>query len=517
MPIYGPDLNNPVAITDLLKFGLETKPNEDAIISLEGNLTWRELDEASIRLARNYLALGLKPGDRIASLMPNRVPLYIHYLACMKGGFVGVPLNYRYMAPGIDHALEVSGASLILAHSERAQDLTDSKIGSNLPLGTIFYGGEEGSNITFDDLISNEDSGVELTSLSTESPAFIFFTSGSTGPAKGVTHTYESLRWMFRSAAAGFEFTQDDTLLPGSSISHLGGFLFSFAAMSKGVRVLVARKIDPEEIIPLLRQYRPTVLCMIPAALFRIIRDHGATREDFSSLRLSRAGADTVPLELEREFEDLTGLVIDEGYGSSEMGIASLNPPSGLIKTGSVGIPIPGFAFSLRDNRGKEVSVGVDGNLWVKTKSLMSGYWEKPEATSEVIKDGWFDTGDVLVADEDGYLKFRSRKKQIIVHDGSNISPVEVEESLLEHEAVELAGAVGVHDLMHGENVRAFITIKEGVPKPAIFDLIKFSRERIGYKAPEDIVILEEMPLNPTGKIDRITLKRIAEEEHGHR
>ena len=193
------------------------------------------------------------------------------------------------------------------------------------------------------------------------------------------------------------------------------------------------------------------------------------------------------------------------------MGIASLNPPSGLIKIGSVGPPIAGFIFSLRDNGGKEILAGVDGNLWVKTRSLMRLYWENPEATSEVIKDGWFDTGDVLVADEDGYLKFRSRKKQIIIHDGSNISPQEVEEALLEHEAVELAGVVGVHDVMHGENVRAFITLKEGARQPKVMELIKFARERIGYKAPEDIVILDEMPLNPTGKLDRLKLKRLAE------
>ena len=517
MPIYGKELQNPVPLTDLLKYGLETKPDEKVVISHESSLTWRELDDASTRLAQNYITLGLKPGDRIASLMPNRVPLYIHYLACIKGGFVGVPLNYRYMAPEIDHALEVSRASIIIAHNERIQDLADTKYGDNLPLGKIIYAGEGDSGLDLEYLITKENTGVELTPPDTNNPAFIFFTSGSTGPAKGVTHTHESFRWMFGSAAEAFELIDTDTVLPGSSISHMGGFLFSLAAMTRGARVLVARRIDPDEIIPLLREYRPTVLCMIPAALFRVIRAHGARREDFSSLRILRAGADSVPLELEKEFEDLTGLVIDEGYGASEMGIASLNPPSGLIKTGSVGLPVPGFIFSIRDDSGEEVLPGVDGNLWVHTRSLMYGYWNRPEATDEVIKDGWFDTGDVLVSEEDGYLKFRSRKKQIIVHDGSNISPLEVEESLLEHEAVEFAGAVGVHDTMHGENVRAFITIKEGAKAPPIMDLIKFSRQRIGYKAPEDIVILDEMPLNPTGKIDRVGLKKLAEEEHAHR
>lgn len=517
MPLHGPKLTDPTPLCDLLNIGLETKADQNAVISLEGSLSWRNLDDSSTTLARNYLSLGLKPGDRVASLMPNRKELYVHYLACMKAGLVGVPLNYRYMPPEIDHALEVSEASIIVAHRERIQDLDDSKLGGKLPLGKIIYDGKDDGEAALEDLIANENKSVELAVPNPDLPAFIFFTSGSTGPSKGVTHTHESLRWMYASSARAFEFTANDILLPGSSISHLGGFLFSFAALSKGAGVLVARRIDPQEIIPLLRDYKPTVLCMIPAALFKVIRDHGATPKDFSSLRMCRAGADTVPLELEKEYTELTGHAIDEGYGSSEMGLAALNPPSGVIKIGSVGLPTPGFVISLRDGNGNEVEPGVDGNAWVKTNSLMAGYWENPQATTEVFQDGWFDSGDVLTADEDGYMHFRSRKKQIIVHDGSNICPEEVEEALLEHEAVELAGVVGIHDTLHGENVRAFITIKAGAEVPKMMELINFARQRVGYKAPEDIVMLKEMPLNPTGKIDRVGLKRLAEEEHAHR
>ncbi|TDI88921.1 MAG: long-chain fatty acid--CoA ligase [Candidatus Dadabacteria bacterium] len=517
MPIYGPELDDPVSIPELLRYGLENKPDEDALISLDTGHTWRELDESSTRLARNYLALGLEPGDRIASLMPNRTALIVHYIACMKSGLIGVPLNYRYMSPEIDHALEVSGASALIAHAERAKDISNCKNVSKLPLGTISYGAKDSASPSFEELVTNDIEGVELLAPDPNSPAFIFFTSGSTGPAKGVTHSYESLRWMFGSCAEGFEMNGDDTILSGSSISHIGGFIFSFMALSKGARVLVARRFDPDEIIPLLRENRPTVLCMIPAAMFRVIRDHGATREDFTTIRLCRSGSDSVPLELEREFMDLTGHPIDEGYGSSEIGLATLNPPSGVIKMGSIGPPLQGFVFSIRDEDGNELQTGEDGNAWIKTKSLMVGYWENPEATKKVITDGWFNVGDVLRADEDGYLWFKGRKKQIIVHDGSNICPQEVEGALLEHEAVELAGVVGIHDVMHGENVRAFITVREGARQPKVMELIKFARERVGYKAPEDIVILQEMPLNPTGKIDRLKLKRLAEEEHSHR
>ena len=141
----------------------------------------------------------------------------------------------------------------------------------------------------------------------------------------------------------------------------------------------------------------------------------------------------------------------------------------------------------------------------------MIGYWARPDATAETLVDGWLDTGDLVAADSDGYLWFRGRKKQIIIHDGSNISPQEVEESLLDHPAVEAAGVIGIHDLLHGENVRAYITLKPGVSPPTVAELIKFSRDRVGYKAPSEIIVLKEMPVNATGKFDRVALKNLAE------
>ena len=141
----------------------------------------------------------------------------------------------------------------------------------------------------------------------------------------------------------------------------------------------------------------------------------------------------------------------------------------------------------------------------------MLGYWRDPAATSATIKDGWLDTGDLMEAGQDGYLHFRGRRKQIIVHDGSNIAPQDVEETLLRHPAIEMAAVVGIPDVLHGENVLAFVTLKAGWPRPESNVLIKFARERIGYRAPAEIEILAAMPLNPAGKIDRVTLKFFSE------
>jgi acyl-coenzyme A synthetase/AMP-(fatty) acid ligase len=515
MPLEGRQLVAPVDLRALLRVGLDTHPDAVAVTSATDQMTWRQLEEASDRLARNYLVLGLQAGERIASLMPNRILLLVHYLACFRAGLVTTPLNYRYSSREIDHALEVSGARAIVAHSERADDLAASTLAGGLL--QIGLEGTLGRGPTLEQLCTDEPGDVVLAPGPRSDPAAIFFTSGSTGPAKGVTHSLDSLGWMVASAVDGFELTDTDTFLPGSSMSHIGSFLWALASFSVGAHVVVARTFDAGEILPLLRAHRPTILAMIPAALTALVRDHDVTADDFASLRVARAGADQVSLELEHEFQALSGLLIDEGYGMTEVGLATLNPPRGPIKQGSIGRPVGGFAICVRDDERCECGNDTVGRVWIRTQSQTIGYWNNPEATAEILRDGWLDSGDLARADDDGYLWFFGRKKQIIVHDGSNISPGEVEEALAEHPAVALVGVVGIHDEVHGENVRAYVTLQDGAERPTSHDLIEFARERIGYKTPEEVVFLDEMPLNPTGKLDRVALKAMAEDHlHPH-
>jgi long-chain acyl-CoA synthetase len=524
MPIDGAPLDRPAPpLNDLLRGGLGAA-EDPALVSAERSLSWRELEAESARLAGGYRGLGLEPGDRVASLMPNRIALVVHYLACFKAGLIATPLNYRYTFREIDHALEVSGAKALLAHVERAEDVTASKLAAGLARGSIAYGTGETEGAaegewrgSFEALVDSDPLPAEQPAVDPSAPAAIFFTSGSTGPAKGVTHTRESLRWMIASAAAAFELDASDVFLPGSSMSHIGSFLWTLTTLSVGGRVVVARSTDSHELLPLLREHQPTVLAMIPAALSALVRDHDLQPGDFASLRICRAGADKVSTELLTEFAAAAGFPIVEGYGMTEVGLATLNPPSGVVKQGSIGPPIGGFSIAIRDEDGEPVEVGSVGRIWLRSRSRMNGYWDAPEATDEVVRDEWLDSGDLARADDDGYLWFFGRKKQVIVHDGSNISPLEIEGALGEHPAVALAGVVGVHDTVHGENVRAYVTLREGAERPSSADLIIFCRDRVGYKAPEEVVFLDEMPLNPTGKIDRVGLKRMAEDHlHPH-
>jgi long-chain acyl-CoA synthetase len=517
MPLVGPTLNRTTPIAGLLGHGLKTKPDDHALVSTTTQMSWRELDELSTRLAAQYLAVGLKPGDRVASLMPNRPALVIHYLACLKAGLVATPLNYRYMPPEIDHALEVSGASLLLHHAERDGDVAASKLGKRLPKGVVRCEANDGRGPHYEELIAGPPTNGDLPTHAPDTPAFIYFTSGSTGKPKGVTHTHATFAGMIACAIQSLELADGDTFLPGSSFSHIGGSLMGLSILAAGGRLIVPRGSEGPEILPLLQQYRPTVLFMLPAALITLVRDHDAGPHDFSSIRLCLSGGDKVSAELEQEFTGLAGFAVDESYGMTEIGIATINPPSGENRLGSIGTICAGFEMSLRDDSGAEASIGTSGRVWVRSPGNTIGYWGNQQATAATIVDGWLDTGDLMRADAEGYLWFCGRKKQVIIHDGSNVCPQEVEEALEAHPAIKEAGVVGVHDLVHGENVRAYVTLREGAKRPKSADVIAFARQRVGYKAPEEIVFLDEMPLNATGKVDRVTLKRLAEDQsHRH-
>ena len=348
MPIVGPKLERSIRLSGVLETGLRTKPHEPALVSLERQWSWHELDRASAQLATRYLDLGLAPGDRVASLLPNRGVLFVHYLACFKVGLVATPLNYRYQAPEIDHALEVSGASLLVAHAERDDDLAKSELARRLPLGRISYGAEAGPQPRLEEMLTSDAPETDLPPPHPAAPAFIFFTSGSTGKPKGVTHTHDTFGWIVASAVAGLALTTEDVFLPATSASHIAASSLGLAGLAAGCCVAIARSFDGDELLPLLRTTRPSLLCMLPAPLFGLVRDHGAARDDFQSIRRCVSGGDKISAELEREFTDLTGFAIEELYGMTETGTSTFNPAGTLNRIGSIGKLAPGFQASIR-------------------------------------------------------------------------------------------------------------------------------------------------------------------------
>ena len=503
MQVSGRFLAEPVSINDPLRSALSRDPEALALHDLNRSMSWAELEQSCHALANHYLSIGLRSGDRIASLMPNSLELLIHYLAGLRCGLVLTPLNYRYTVPEINHALEVSGARCLIHHCERQEDVEASNVSSACDFGCITTN-EDG----FVSELSQDfaDLSLSQTEHDPDQPCFLFFTSGSTGKPKGVTHTRQSLGWMFSSVLEVTGLKPSEQFLAGSSLSHIASSTFALSALCRGASVLVPNNLSCSCLEILLRQHHPQVVMALPVTLFSLVRDERLQPSDFSSVRLCISGGDKVNHQLHVEFEEATGQRIDECYGMSEIGFASLSPIEGENRLGSVGKMCPGFEGCIRSSDGRELSVGEEGVLWVKSPTLTVGYWNNPVATAEIIQEGWLNTGDAMRLDDDGYLWFCGRRKQIIVHDGSNICPQDVEEALMEHPAVDQAGVIGIEDAVHGQNVHAYVSFKSGFDVPTVPELIVFARERVGYKAPEVLQVLPSLPVNAVGKINRVAL-----------
>ena len=309
MAFYGPPLLLPQVLNSLLEEGLRRDPAATALQDLTHTLSWADLDRQSEHLARAYRELGLKRGDRVASLIPNRVELIVHYLAGLRSGLVLTPLNYRYVAPEIDHALRVSGAAALVFHDERLADVQASDAASRLPLGVLRIDDQSG----FSNLLATPPASDEpWPPLKDDNPCFIYFTSGSTGKPKGVTHSRASFAALLASVVQATELRAGEDVLAGSSIAHIASSALALAALSTGAAVTIASSIDSNTLELLLRRYRPAVMLMLPAALFALVRDQRLLANDLSSVRLCISGGDKVPHQLQEEFRRTSGFGIDE-------------------------------------------------------------------------------------------------------------------------------------------------------------------------------------------------------------
>jgi acyl-CoA synthetase (AMP-forming)/AMP-acid ligase II len=306
----------------------------------------------------------------------------------MRSGLVAMPLNYRYMAPEIDHALSVGGPRALLAHEVRFADLDATRLAGRLPLGRIGYS-DDGDRAPGDvglAELAGSARGPGPAPPGPDDAAILCFTSGSTGRPKGVCHSFASLGWIVASAAAGFGMGPEDVMLPGGSASHVGGHHLSQMTLARGGRVVLARTFDGVRSCPCCAGNDPPSSGCFPrpSTPWYATTAHA---EDFASVRACWSGGDKVSGALEEEFTALTGLAINEDYGMTEVGVPTVTPPE-APRPGSVGPLAPGYRASLRDPGGREVATGEPGRLWIGFPGNMVGYWGDPDATAATVSDG---------------------------------------------------------------------------------------------------------------------------------
>lgn len=508
-------------LSTLLENSAAKYPERTAIVFGETRLSYAQVNGAANQVANLLVERGVRPGDKVALSIPNLPYFSIVYYGILKAGATVVPLNVLLNAREIAYHLDDSDAVAYFAFQGTPE----------LPIGAAGWeaaGQVEGVKdffvVTADPAAESPIEGAQTfgAAVAQQSPAFetvevdetadtavILYTSGTTGQPKGAELTHANMRLNALSGADLFGADEDnpDTylcVLPlfhsfGQTVIQNGGFGF-------GGTVVMLPRFEPGPAIELLLREGVTFFAGVPTMYWGLL---GALDENVDvaaiaqNLRVAAAGGSALPVEVHKEFEHRFGVTILEGYGLSETSpVASFSPYGEPPRVGSIGRPIPGVQMKLIDPEWNEVTEpGEIGEIAIKGYNIMKGYYDRPEATAEVISDGWFRSGDLGKVDSDGYYFIVDRSKDMIIRGGFNVYPRELEEVLMGHPAVSLVAVIGVPHDSHGEEIKA-VVVKNPGDQTTEAELVAWGEEQFAkYKYPRIVEFRDELPMTSTGKI----------------
>jgi long-chain acyl-CoA synthetase len=460
-------------------------------------LTFSELDGATAHLAGLLRARGVEPGDRVGIMLPNIVHVPLVYYGILRAGGVVVPMNPLLKGREVQFYLEDSGAKLMFAW----RDMADAARAGAEQAGAeciVIAPGE------FENEVGAAEPVTEVAERDGDDTAVILYTSGTTGTPKGAELTHANMARNARASLDLFRYDPGAVLLGALPLFHsFGQTCCMNSAVRGGACLVLLPRFDPGEALRLIQDERVTVFAGVPTMYTAMLNHEGREQFDVSCLELCVSGGSAMPGEVLRGFEDAFGCKVLEGYGLSETSpVASFNHPDRERKIGSIGTPIVGVEMKVVGDDGEDLPQGEVGEIAIRGHNVMKGYWNKPDATREVLdEDGWFRTGDMARVDEDGYFFIVDRKKDLIIRGGYNVYPREIEEVLYEHPAVREVAVVGVPDAKMGEEVGAAVTLKEGA-EATPDELRSFAKEHVAaYKYPRQVWIVDDLPKGPTGKI----------------
>ena len=462
----------------------------------ELEMSYRALETASARVAGLLAQRGIGPGERVGVMLPNVPEFAVVYYGVLRAGGVVVPMNPLLKEREVAFYLGDSGARLVFAWHGFAEA---AEAGAREP-GTDCLFVTPGE---FARLLSEVEPAAEPLDRAPDDTAVILYTSGTTGTPKGAELTHSNLTSNVATVVALHSFSERDVLLGALPLFHSFGQTCSMnATIASGATLSLIPRFDAGRALGIIERDGATVFQGVPTMYSALL--HHPERESFntSTLRVCVSGGASLPAEVLRGFEEAFGCTLLEGYGLSETSpVASSNRPDRERRPGSVGVPIDGVQIRIVDENGAEVPIGARGEIVIRGPNVMKGYWGRPDATAETIRDGWFHTGDIGVMDEDGYFFIVDRLKDMIIRGGYNVYPREVEEVLYEHPAVREVAVVGVPDPELGEEVAAAVALKDGAAADED-ELRDFVKARVApYKYPRLISFFPDLPKGPSGKI----------------
>ena len=521
-------------LADILSITAVERPDRPATQFLGAQLTYLDLKRRADALAVSLARIGIVKGDRVAIMLPNCPQYIFSAFAVLRLGAIVVNINPSYTARELLTVAEDSGARLIitldalapLVEAVRAQTSIEQLIVTSLAEYSAAAAAPPvlAGSLTLADLLAPaKPSDIPRVAIDPEDLAVLQYTGGTTGTPKGAMLTHRNI---WANVVQTESWTNPSYAINGNErylvvIPYFHIYAFS-VCMMVGLRIgalqIIHPKYDPDQVLASIRDFRPTYFPAVPTVFVSLLTHPNVGEYGLERVRLFNSGGAPCPIEVMEEFERRTGRPLNEGYGLSETSpVTHSTPQLARRKMGTIGLPFPDTDVKIVDveTGARELPVGEAGELCVRGPQVMKGYWNKPDETADALRkhaDGriWFHTGDVARMDDEGFTSIVQRKKDMIIVDGYNVYPSEVESVLYTHQAVRLAAVIGIPDAYHGEVVKACIALKPDTTASAD-ELLAHCRESLTeYKLPHTIEIRETLPMSAVGKI----LYRVLREEH---
>jgi len=503
--------NQSRSISGLLHQRADKRPNNPFLLS-EANscqFTYAQFETAVDRAASMLAAHGIGKGDAVSLLMPNSAEYIIAYFACWKLGALAGPVNSLLKEHEIEFVMNNSEAKAALVHSEFRERIDNIKKNLLHLRSVITFDNEAEATREFED---GGSTNLNLADVHQDDDAIIIYTSGTTGKPKGCLLTHGNVIANARQISQWLNFTETDRLLTIMPLFHMNAVsVTTMSALYAGGSTVISPKFSASKFWNIVADYQVTSFGSVATMLSMLLNmyPNGVPAGlKTNQLRFAMCGSAPVPAEVMKKFEETFNCPVIEGYGLSESTCRStFNPPDERRRPGSCGMPI-GNEMKVVDEDDNEVPDGQLGEIVLRGENILKGYFKDPEANEDAFRGGWFHTGDVGYRDKDGYFYIVDRKSDMIIRGGENIYPREIDEVLYEHPAVAAAATIGIPDPLYGEEVTAFIVLKDG-RRISAEDLITFCRERLAdYKCPKSIHFVSEIPKGPTGKLLKRELAR---------
>lgn len=481
------------------------EPNLEAIVepATGRRLTYNELNARSNRVANALSERGVSTGDRVALLLMNGAEFVESFFAVGKIGAVNVPLNWRLVPDELEFIVGDAGATVMVFGAEFAEAVAELRARGTTSIDTwIQVDGSAGDGIVdYDEWIAAA-SDVEPTVISGDDDLlFIMYTSGTTGLPKGVMHTHDTVHWGNITAGTTIDYRKGDVFLNALPLFHVGALNPVLGCVFNGCTIVLLRAFDPTQSWELIREERVTVTLMVPAMLQFMLAVHDPEQHDSSTLRWCLTGAAPVPVSLIEAYTALN-IEVHQVYGLTET-----CGPACVISAGDAAdhVGSTGKAFFFTDVRvvrddGTDCDVGESGEVLVKGNHIMTGYWNRPEATAEALVDGWLHTGDVATMDADGFVTIVDRIKDMLISGGENVYPAEIESVLVSHDKIADAGIIGMPSEKWGESPLAVVVRSDA--SLTAEEVIEFTKGKLApFKTVKAVEFVDELPRNPSGKI----------------